>query len=163
MSRQVSELEALLQQLIDEHQKLLAHVDNHQRAMKTFDLKAMDDVVRLQEAARIRIANLEAKRRNLIVTIARAHRMTQVPTLPDIAAMYPPNAAALLRLREELKAVIGQVQARTHVAGRLASAVVGHLNTVVRLLAGAVETAGLYTKQGIPRVSSRIGVMEAVG
>ena len=28
--------------------------------MKTFDLKAMDDVCRLQEAAHIRIANLEA-------------------------------------------------------------------------------------------------------
>jgi hypothetical protein len=77
--------------------------------------------------------------------------------------MYPPNGPMLLKLRQELKAVIGQVQTRTHVAGRLASAVVGHLNTVVRLLAGAVEKAGLYTKQGIPQVSSRIGVMEAVG
>ncbi len=48
MSRQVSELETLLQQLVDEHQKLLAHVENHQKAMKTFDLKAMDDAVRLQ-------------------------------------------------------------------------------------------------------------------
>jgi hypothetical protein len=37
------------------------------------------------------------------------------------------------------------------------------LNTVVRLLAGAVEKAGLYTKHGVPQVSSRIGVMEAVG
>ena len=39
----------------------------------------------------------------------------------------------------------------------------GHLNTVVRLLAGAVERAGVYTKDGIPRVASRIGIMEAVG
>lgn len=163
MSRQVSELETLLQQLVDEHQKLLAHVEKHQQAMKTFDLKAMDDAARLQEAARIRIANLETKRRNLIVAIARAHRMTHPPTLPDIAAMYPPNAAKLLKLREELKAMIAQVQTRTHVAGRLASAVVGHLNTVVRLLAGAVQQAGVYTKQGVPQVSSRIGVMEAVG
>jgi hypothetical protein len=163
MSRQVSELEALLQQLVDEHQKLLVHVDRHQQAMKTFDLKAMDDVVRLQEAARIRIGTLEAKRRNLIVTIARAHRMNQMPTLPDIATMYPANAPKLLALRDTLKATIAQVQARTHVAGRIATAVAGHLNTVVRLLAGAVEKAGLYTKQGIPQVSSRIGVMEAVG
>ena len=163
MSRQVSELEGLLQQLVDEHRKLLVHVENHQQAMKTFDLKAMDDVVRLQEAARIRIGTLEAKRRNLIATIARAHRMTQSPTLPDLATMYPANAAKLLQLRTELKAVVAQVQTRTHVAGRLASAVVGHLNTVVRLFAGAVQQAGLYTKQGIPQVSSRIGVMEAVG
>jgi hypothetical protein len=163
MSRQVSELEGLLQQLIDEHGKLLAHLEKHQVAMKGFDMKAMDDVVRLQDATRIRIGNLDAKRRNLIVAIARHHRMTQIPTLSDVATMYPPNAAKLHQLRADLKAIIAQVQARTHVVGRLASAVVGHLNTVVRLLAGAVEKAGLYTKQGVPQVSSRIGVMEAVG
>jgi hypothetical protein len=163
MSRQVSELEALLQQLVDEHRKMLVHVESHQQAMKTFDLKGMDDAVRLQEAGRIRIGTLEAKRRNLIAALARAHRMNQAPTLPDLATMFPANAAKLLQLRDELKAVVMQVQTRTHVAGRLASAVVGHLNTVVRLLAGAVQQAGLYTKQGIPQVSSRIGVMEAVG
>ena len=35
--------------------------------MKSFDLKAMDDACRLQEAARLRIADLETKRRDLIV------------------------------------------------------------------------------------------------
>jgi hypothetical protein len=163
MSRQVFELETLLQELIDEHRKLLVHVEKHQAAMKTFDLKAMDDTARLQEAARLRIGMMDNKRRALITAIARAHRMAQMPTLPDIAAMYPPSAPKLLKLRQELKAMIQTVQKRTHIASRLASAVVGHLNTVMRLLAGAVEKAGLYTKQGIPQVSSRIGVMEAVG
>jgi hypothetical protein len=37
------------------------------------------------------------------------------------------------------------------------------LNTVVRLIAGAVEQAGVYTKTGSPKVSGRIGVLEAVG
>jgi hypothetical protein len=163
MSRQVLELETLLQQLIDEHQKLLVHVDRHQAAMKTLDLKSMDDAVRLQEATRLRIANLEVKRRQTVIMIGRAHRMSNPPTLSDIAAMYPPSAAKLTKLRDELKGAIQKIQTKTHVAGRLASAVLGHLNTVVRLLAGAVEKAGLYTKQGVPQVSSRIGVMEAVG
>src|SRR5215213_8187082 len=135
MSRQVLELETLLQQLIDEHQKLLAHVDRHQAAMKTLDLKSMDDAVRLQEATRLRIANLEVKRRQTVIMIGRAHRMANAPTLSDIAAMYPPSAAKLTKLRDELKGWIQKVQARSHVAGRLASAVLGHLNTVVRLLA----------------------------
>jgi hypothetical protein len=123
----------------------------------------MDDIVRLQDAGRLRIASLETKRKVLIALIARSHRMTQALTLPDLAAMYPAQGPALLKLRDELKDVIRQVQTRTHVVGRVAAAVVGHLNTVVRLLAGAVEKAGLYTKQGIPQVSTRIGVMEAVG
>jgi hypothetical protein len=163
MSRQVVELETLLSQLIDEHQKLLAHLNKHQAAMKSFDLKSMDEQARLEEAARLRIAGMETKRRNLITLIARAHRMTQMPTLPDIAAMYPQAAPRLMKLRDELKATIQNVQNRTHIAGRVAAAVVGHMNTVMRLLAGAVEKAGIYTKQGIPRVSARIGVMEAVG
>lgn len=163
MSRQVSELEILLEQLIVEHQKLLVHLGKHQAAMQAFDLKVMDDQTRLEDAARMRLAAMEVKRRALIATIARTHRMSQMPTLPDIAALYPANAPKLLKLRAELKAAVEKVQTRTHVASRLASAVVGHLNTVMRLLAGAVEKAGLYTKQGVPQVSSRIGMMEAVG
>ena len=38
-----------------------------------------------------------------------------------------------------------------------------HTQVLVRLLAGAVEKAGLYTKHGVPQVSSRVGTMEAVG
>jgi ribonuclease D len=131
--------------------------------MRAFDLKTMDEVVRLAEATRLRIAGMESKRRALITAIARAHRMSQMPTLPDIATMYPPSAPKLMKLRDELKSAIQAVQKRSNIAGKVASAVLGHLNTVVRLLAGAVEKAGLYTKQGIPQVSSRIGVMEAVG
>src|SRR5436190_16547515 len=117
MSRPISELEAILAQLTDEHRKLLAHTDKQQAAMRTLDLKAMDDAARLTEAARLRIAALETKRRNLIVTIARSHRMTQIPTLPDIANMYPANAPTLLKLRDQLKATMKAVQSRTHVAG----------------------------------------------
>jgi hypothetical protein len=62
-----------------------------------------------------------------------------------------------------LKAVAEKVRAHCYISGRVANAVLGHLNTVVRLLAGAVEKAGLYNKRGVPRVSNRIGVMEAVG
>src|SRR6185503_14481806 len=164
MSRQVVELEQTLQAMIDEHTKLLVHVDRHQTAMRSLDHKTMDDLVRLQESTRLRIAALETKRRSLIQTIARAHRMTQTNlTVSDIANLYPPSAPKLNKLRAELRGLIEQVQLKTQIAGRLASAVLGHLNTVVRLLAGAVEKAGLYTKHGVPSVSSRIGVMEAVG
>ena len=81
----------------------------------------------------------------------------------ELADLHPPHRATLLALRDEIKSIAGQITSRTHVAARLSSAVLGHLNTVVRLLAGAVEKAGLYTKHGVPSVSSRIGVMEAVG
>jgi hypothetical protein len=84
-------------------------------------------------------------------------------TLTQTAALHPPRRQALLAVRDEIKQLAEAIATRSHIAGRLASSVLGHLNTVVRLLAGAVEKAGLYTKHGVPRVSSRIGVMEAIG
>jgi hypothetical protein len=164
MSRLLPELENLLRLLVAEHRRLLAHLDAQQAAMKAFDLKALDDCRNQQEASRLRIAGLETKRRSLVLQIAKALRVDPNGlTITKVVELQPQCRTSLLSLRDELKTLAAQITARTHVAGRLAGAVLGHLNTVVRLLAGAVEKSGLYTKQGVPRVSARIGVMEAVG
>lgn len=162
MSRQLCELETVLQQMIVEHRRLLAHVEKHEAAMKSFDLKAMDDAARLQETSRQRIAVLEQRRRLLALELAKGMSVQEL-TIRKIAELNPGRSDVLLRLGAELKETVVQISARTHVAGKLASAVLGHLNVIVRLIAGAVEKAGLYTKHGIPQVSSRIGMMEAVG
>jgi hypothetical protein len=160
--RQLLDLEAILQQLVAEHGKLLRHVEAYQAAMRAVDLKAMDAAGNLQEATRLRINGLESRRRLLTQQIARLLRVDGDLTLTRLAELQPARRAALLKLRDELRSVMTQVAARSHVAGKLAGAVLGHLNTVVRLLAGAVEQAGVYTKHGVPQVSARIGVMEAV-
>ena len=163
MSRLLPELESVLRALADEHRRLLAHVEAQQAAMKTIDLKAMDEARNQQEASRLRVAALETKRRTVVAHIARGLKLDGRVTLSQIADLHPPRRDALLAVRDEIKTLATSIAARSHVAGRLATAVLGHLNTVVRLLAGAVEKAGLYTKHGVPRVSTRIGVMEAVG
>ena len=157
------DLENLLQLLVAEHRRLLAHLEAQQAAMKTFDLKAMDDARNQQEASRLRVASLEAKRRTIVLHMAKEVKLDGPLTLTRIADLHPPRRQALLAVRNEIKQLAEAIATRSHIAGRLASSVLGHLNTVVRLLAGAVEKAGLYTKHGVPRVSSRIGVMEAVG
>ena len=163
-SRLLPELENILQLLVAEHRRLLVHVEAQQAAMKVFDLKAMDDARNQQEASRLRVTALENKRRVIVAQMAKAMRAdAHTLTIARIAQLQPAYRERLFKLRDELKTIVAQIGARTHVAGRLASAVLGHLNTVVRLLAGAVEKTGVYTKQGVPRVSSRIGVMEAVG
>jgi hypothetical protein len=163
MSRQLSELEAILQQLVVEHRRLLSFVEKHEAAMRAFDLRAMDDAGHLQEASRLRIAMLEQRRRNAVVQLTKGMNLKGEVTVRALAAVFPARADALMRLRSDLKLAVEQIQARTHVTGKLAAAVLGHLNTVVRLVAGVVEKAGLYTKSGVPRVSNRIGVMEAIG
>jgi hypothetical protein len=164
MSRQVLELESLLQELIAENQRLLKHLQSQQVAMRAMDLAAMDAAARQQDGSRMRLLALETRRRNTVAQILQQNNKRGPNiTIADIAGWYPTRSAELLKLRGQLKDIVQQVQTRAQVAGRVAGALLGHLNTVVRLIAGAVEKAGLYTKQGVPKVSSRIGVMEAVG
>ena len=163
MSRQVSELESILNEQIAEHQRLLKHLTAQQAAMKIFDLKAMDVTARGQEASRLRILSLETRRRGIVLQLARANGVQGNLNIADVAKLYPQRADALLKQRVLLKDLMKQITDRASVAGKLAGAVLGHLNTVVRLLAGAVGKAGLYTKQGVPQMTARIGVMEAVG
>jgi hypothetical protein len=163
VSRQLLEIESLLQQLVAEHRKLLGQLDAQQAGMRAVKLDAIEQSTHQQESTRLRIATLETKRRALGLQIARAMRIAEEPTITRLAQLFPGRSTALIKLRDELKAVIGEISARTSLAGRLAAAVLGHLNVGVRLIATAVEQAGVYTKDGSPQMTKRIGVMEAVG
>jgi hypothetical protein len=163
MSRHISDLHTVLAQLVGEHRKLLDLLDAQHAAMKIFDLGAMADLMPRQEFTRLRIVDLENKRRWLTRQIAAVHKLPEEPRLAQMAEMFPQHSAALLKARQELRDIALQVSQRSQVSGRLASAVLGHLNTVVRVLASAAQRAGLYTRRGIPRVGNRIGVMDAVG
>lgn len=163
MSRTVAELESVLGNLIVEHRKLLKLMEAQQGAMRHFKLELMEEITLQQEKLRLRVASLENQRKQIVLQIVKQNRIEGEVTISRLAELYPPRREALHKLRDELRKVIEQVQHRGTVAGKLAGTVLGHLNTVVRLVAGAVERAGVYTKNGTPRVSRRIGVMEAVG
>jgi hypothetical protein len=163
MSRQLSDLQSILSQLTVEHRKLLSQLESQHTAMKKFDITAMGDLLTAQEATRMRIIGLETRRKALIRQITTSLRLSEPPTLSALAGMFPQQAAGLNKARLELREIIARVSQRGSRSGRLAGAVLGHLNTAMRLLAAAVERAGLYTRRGVPRLASRIGVMEAVG
>jgi hypothetical protein len=163
MSRQLLDLEAVLQQLIDEHRKLLAQVERQYEAVRHYRPKEMEDIAALQEATRVRVIKLESRRRLLTQQLAKLYKVEGDLTISKLMQMFPARSADLQKLRLELRSLMQQIKTKTHIAGRVATSVLGHLNTVVRLLAGAVERAGVYTKHGVPKVSARIGAMEAVG
>jgi hypothetical protein len=148
--------------LIGEHRRLLAEAERHQVAIRTMDLPGMEASRMRQEAIRVRIMALETRRR-LAAEQAAGGLKGPAITLTRLAEMHPASRAMLLALRDELRDVIGQISQRTHVAGRVAGAVLGHLNSVVRLVAGAAQQAGVYTRRGIPKLSPRIGIIETVG
>jgi len=163
MSRHISDLHTILAQLITEHRKLLDLLEAQHGAMKVFDLRAMADLMPRQEMTRLHIGDLENKRRLVMRQIATVHKLPEEPRLVRMAELFPQHAPSLLKARSELRDLAERIARRSQLSGRLASAVLGHLNTVVRLLAGAAQRAGLYTRRGIPRVGSRIGVMDAIG
>ncbi|MBV8779806.1 MAG: flagellar export chaperone FlgN [Phycisphaerae bacterium] len=162
MSRQILDIETVMQQLIDEHRKVLAQVVKQREAMKAFNVREMEDIALLQEATRLRIVKLELQRRALVQQIVKLYKLKGTPTISQLSELFPQQRETLFRLRDELREVMGEVRSRTQIAGRVAGSVLGHLNTVVRLLAGVVEKAGTYTKNGVPRVAPRISSMEAV-
>jgi len=163
MQREIAQLQVVLQQLIAEHDKLLAQLANQQAAMKKLDLDAIEKLTGLQDATRMRLAALDGKRKTLVNQLAVLLKLPPSTTLKKLAESIPQHKQSLLALRDQLKNKVTEVATRSTVAGRVAGALLGHLNTVVRLLIGAAEQAGTYTKQGTPQVSARIGVIEAVG
>src|SRR5688500_10925813 len=122
--RFLPELENVLQSLVDEHRRLLAHVEAHQAAMRAFDLRALDEARNHQEASRLRVATLENRRKLLVLQIAKALKLDPAAlTVRKLAELHPPRREALLKLRGELKTAAELIAVRTHVAGRLAGAV----------------------------------------
>ncbi|MGA2581980.1 MAG: flagellar export chaperone FlgN [Tepidisphaeraceae bacterium] len=163
MSRQLTDLLSVLAQMIAEQHKLLHHMESQHVAMKTLDLNSMNELISAQEAIRLRLTMLDNRRKILVKQLAEAARVKEEPTVTKLAEMFPGHATALLKSRDDLRDVIGKISARSKSTSKLAAAVLGHLNTVGRLIAGAVQRAGLYTKQGVRQMNGRIGVMEAVG
>lgn len=163
MSRQIIELETILTAMITEHRKLLSFLEAQQQAMTACDLKAMDQTAVAAEACRLRVVGLEQRRRKAVALVAAELKIAGDVTIGRIAELCPQRAFSLLKLRAELKSLAEQVKSRSHIAGRVAGAVLGHLNTVLRLMSGAAGKAGLYNQRGTPRLNGRMGRIEAVG
>ncbi len=163
MSAPIAELEKLLARMLADHKTLLAAIESHQVAMKGFRFDELTEAGEKIEALRTQIVITEARRRVVIQQIVRLHKLPATVSLAEIADVVPLHRLPLLKLRDELKLVTGQISRKTTVSAKVAGTLLGHLNTVVRLVAGAVQQTAGYTRQGMPPASARLGVMEAVG
>lgn len=162
MSAPIAELEKLMTALVKEHQVLCDAVQMHQDAMRKFKPEELAAAQAAVESSRTRILSHESRRRVVVQQVARLHKLPMNASLQQIADAAPQYRKNLLKLRDDLKTLTAQISRKTTVSAKVAGAMLGHLNTVVRVVAGAVQQAAVYTKQGMPTVASRIGVMEAV-
>jgi hypothetical protein len=160
---ELDRLAECLRGLVDDHRKLVDLVRKHGAAMRALDASTMEALAQQQEQVRTRILQAEARRRMIVAPLVRSAKLAGEPTLTRLAAAFPTHRVALLRHRDDLRQLAGEVKQRSAVTGRIAQAMVGHLNTAVRMLAAAVERGGTYTKQGGPKLTRRLGSIEAVG
>lgn len=166
MSTPPSDLDRLaecLKALVEEHRRLLDVVTRHDVAMRAMKTAQIEQLVLAQETSRTRIIQADARRRLIVANIARQAKLGGEPTLSRIATAFPPHRDSLLAMRDELKSLATQIKSKTAVTAKIAQSLLGHLNTAVRLLASAVEKGGTYTKQGAPKLTRRLGSIEAVG
>jgi hypothetical protein len=156
-------LESILQRIHEQYRQLAGEVQLQQQAMKRNDLPAMGNSARRQEAIRLRISAQETKRKQLTGELGRLCRVEGEMTIGKLAQLHPQRGPRLLELRDQLKATVSLLHEQMTISSRIAGAVLGHLNVAVQILASAAQSAGLYTKYGVPQVSSRLGIVEAVG
>lgn len=160
MEKLICELEQVLLSLIERHGELRAAAEAAQQAMRKLDAAALDKASRRQEEARARVTALEKTRQTLVAQIGRMLQLRGPVNLVQLADALPLRRVRLLELRKRLRAAADTVRMGTAVTGRVAQALLGHFNTVLRHLAGAGGGGGLYTASG-PAMGRRIGAMEA--
>ena len=166
MSIPPSDLDRLsecLKSLVEEHRRLLDAVLRHDKAMRAMDAGQIEQLAAAQEQCRTRIIQSEARRRLVVANLARQAKIAGEPTLSRIATAFPSHRVSFLAMRDELKSLATEIKNKTAVTARIAQSLLGHLNTAVRLLASAVEKGGTYTKHGAPKLTRRLGSIEAVG
>lgn len=171
MYHAVDELERALSQLLEDQRQLLKLMAAQKEAMRKLDVRAMEALSAEQERVRLRIGAGEGRRRQLVQLAATGLRMS-VPAegigLSQLAAavLDQRRRERLLGLRESLRQTALEVDQAAAITGRLAGAVLGHLNTAMRLLVAAVSDPGTYTRSGTPRLApagGRLGALEMVG
>jgi predicted dithiol-disulfide oxidoreductase (DUF899 family) len=151
----------VLRQLLVEHRALLLRVEAHEAALRSHNPESIDRAAREVELTRQRIALLEARRR--VVTHQLAPRFKQeTPTLAKLAELFPDRKVILLQIRDELRAIVLQIQEKTQQLVKVASGVLGHLNATVRIIAQAANGPSTYTRTGAAPLPQRVGVLEAV-
>ena len=121
----IAELEKLLTQLVAEHQTMLQCLDAHQAAMRQFRLDDLAIASSGIEQSRTRIAFLETRRRLTMQQVVRLHKVSPTAPLAEIANIVPQYKLSLLRLREQLKQLAGQIARKSTVSGKSGQRVAG--------------------------------------
>lgn len=139
-------LEAVLEAMIAEHQRLLDAARRHRRAISEADAPAIAECIRDQSAIVQRIATLERERADA-VRGAVIDASGPAPTLAILAAALPGAARErLLSLRERLLCVLESLRREHEVIRAAAAALAAHMDGLMRQVGRRLSQAGTYDR-----------------
>lgn len=158
MYQSVDELERTLAQLASEQTLLLELLMRQRAALQTLDVASLEGLTDNIERHRLRVAAVEGRCRALLAAAAGALRLagSEQPTLSRLteAVLDQRRRERLRNLRGQLRERAESVERASQVNARLTGALLGHLNTSVRLLISGVGDTATYTRSGTSSVQS---------
>ncbi len=162
-------LSLVLQQLVSEHEGLLALAGQYRAALARADVHAMESCLELQSAAFLRVQDLELRRQQVVrsftvpptpasptalshgqasASSAGASRLLSNQPLPSISALSTrlaePTRGRVLALADRLRDVLNRLH-QEHAAIREAAETLGaHMEGVLRQVCRKISHAGTY-------------------
>lgn len=141
------QLDAVLRQLVIEHEKLLAQASEHRRAIAQADAAALGASMAAQQILVQRIAALERQRQTIVSGIARAD--AQSVRFTDVTARAPePIRSRLAGVAKSLREVLNALH-QEHIALRVAAETLSmHMEGLLRQVCRGLSHTGTYARRG---------------
>lgn len=144
-TRRIPVLEAVLKQLAERHEQLLALMKRQREALRQADHHGVSEYSRLENTIVQAIGELEKQRLELVAELTRAIHPTaaQPMRMRDLAERLPePSRGRLLVLREQLRDRIARVKEESSVTRRATESLLKHMQGLVHTLGNAGRAAG---------------------
>ncbi len=145
------ELHALLQALLERHERLLRLTTEHHEAIRQADPRRCEMVQRHERETLAAIADLEVRRQALIKRAVAEIRPTpkSLARLSELAQCAPESERqSLFDMIARLRTLAGRVQEEQNVVRVVSRVLLAHMEGLMRQVARTLSHAGTYAKTG---------------
>ncbi len=149
------QLDAVLRQLVIEHEKLLTQAGQHRRAIAQADAAALGASMEAQQVLAQRIVVLERQRQEVVATLTRTDPKSV--RFVDVAARAPePMRSRLTGVVKTLREVLNALH-QEHIALRQAAETLSmHMEGLLRQVCRGISHTGTYARRGAMDTSVQV-------
>lgn len=149
MVEPAEQLVDVLHTVLDCYQRLGVIANQRRGAMATLNVTLLQDLLRQEEHQVGRLADLDARRAQLLAEINAALGSQQAANVTAIAAASKePLKTRLLTLAAQVRTAAAHWTSQTSINQRISNAANRGFDAVLRIISGAGRQAGLYRANG---------------